>query len=665
MFSRLLIANRGEIACRIIATARRMGIATVAVYSDADATARHVMLADEAVRLGPAPAAQSYLRADTIIEAAQATGADAIHPGYGFLAENAAFAEAVEAAGVIFVGPPASAITAMGLKDGAKRLMEQAGVPVVPGYHGDDQNPELLAAEATRIGYPLLIKAVAGGGGKGMRRVDDPKDFQTALDGAQREAKAAFGDDRVLIEKFVTHPRHVEIQVFADAHGNAVHLFERDCSLQRRHQKVVEEAPAPGMSEAVRAAMGAAAVEAAKAIGYRGAGTVEFIADGSDGLKADGFFFMEMNTRLQVEHPVTEMITGQDLVEWQLRVAAGEPLPLDQSEIGAHGHAVEVRLYAENPARGFLPATGTLHRLRLPEADAHTRIDTGVREGDAVSIHYDPMIAKLIVWDETREGALRHLAQALDQVEIAGLATNAGFLGRIARHAAFRDGAVDTGFIERHRADLVPAGTEPDRETRALAALAVLAARRPEQGAGDPFSPWGVLDGWRVGARAREVLRFAGETPFSVGVQHGDDQVTLDLDGETVAARASLSADGTLDAVLDGRRLRAGAARVSGHLVLFRAGAAVELALHDPLEAGFDTGDTGAQITAPMPGKIISVHVSEGETVRKGQPLVVLEAMKMEHTLSAGRDAAIEAVGVAPGDQVDEGAVVVTLRAED
>ncbi len=666
MFDRLLIANRGEIARRIMRTARCLGVSTVAVYSEADAEAAHVSDADMAFHIGPAPAAESYLRGDRIIETALDAKAQAIHPGYGFLSENAQFAEAVAAAGLIFVGPPASAIRAMGLKDGAKALMEEAGVPVVPGYHGADQDPARLAEEAARVGYPVLIKAVAGGGGKGMRRVEGPEGFEAALSSAKREAANAFGDDRVLIEKFVTAPRHVEMQVFADAHGHAVHLFERDCSLQRRHQKVIEEAPAPGMSEPVRAAMGKAAVDAAKAIGYQGAGTIEFIADGSHGLREDGFFFMEMNTRLQVEHPVTEMVTGLDLVEWQLRVAAGEPLPLEQHEIPLMGHAVEARLYAENPSRSFLPSTGTLHRLRLPDTDDRLRVDTGVREGDAVTMFYDPMIAKVIAWGDTRLGALRRLSLALRQTEVAGLQANAGFLAEIAAHEAFRAGAIDTGFIERHLADLVPQASAPPADIKALAALYVLADRQrvtAERGAasGDPHSPWDALDGWRVGASASETLRFEGEHPFEVRVHHGGGAMTLEIDGQRLVGQGTLDAEDRLSATLDGRHLSVGVIRLAARIVIMAQGHAHEIVPEDPLDRAHQEGDAAARVTAPMPGKIISIHAADGEAVRRGQPLVVLEAMKMEHTLSAGADGVVESVTVDVGDQVEEGALMVTL----
>ena len=505
----LLVANRGEIACRIIRTARRLGIRTVAVFSDADAHALHVEMADEAVRIGPPPVAESYLDASRILEAARRSGADAIHPGYGFLSENPDFVEAVEAAGLTFVGPSASAIRAMGLKDAAKRLMQEAGVPVVPGYHGDSQDPEVLAAEAERIGFPVLIKARAGGGGKGMRAVERAADFAEALAAARREGEAAFGDPHCLIEKLIGTPRHIEIQVFGDGHGNAVHLFERDCSLQRRHQKVIEEAPAPGMTEEMRAAMGAAAVAAAKAIGYAGAGTIEFIVDASDGLRPDRFWFMEMNTRLQVEHPVTEAITGLDLVELQLRVAAGDPLPFTQEDLVIDGHAVEARIYAEDPARGFLPATGRLTTLQMPRESAGVRIDTGVREGDRITPHYDPMIAKLIVHGADRNAALRRLKAALAETRIAGCVTNVAFLERLAGHADFAAGTVDTGLIGRHIDDLTrPPQRRP--EARAIAALAALGrlqaalARPPE--AADPFRD---LEGFRAFGEARQTARFS------------------------------------------------------------------------------------------------------------------------------------------------------------
>ncbi len=627
MFKTLLIANRGEIAVRIIKTVRRMGLATVAVYSDANARALHAQLADKAVRIGPAPASESYLRIDAILAAAKETGADAIHPGYGFLSENAAFAEACAKAGIIFVGPPADAIRAMGLKDRAKALMAKAGVAVVPGYLGKDQSEKVLQNEAVKIGFPVLIKAVAGGGGKGMRRVDAAKDFVAALEGAQREAKSSFGDDRVLIEKYVSRPRHIEIQVFADSHGNAVSLFERDCSLQRRHQKVIEEAPAPGMPEAMRKAMGEAAVKAAKAVGYVGAGTVEFIADASAGLKADRFWFMEMNTRLQVEHPVTEAITGLDLVEWQLRVAAGEKLPKAQSELKINGHAIEARLYAEDPNNNFLPSVGNLERLRFPEG---VRVDSGVREGDAVTMYYDPMIAKIIAHGASRGEAIGKLADGLSQIEIAGVWTNNAFLIRALHEPDFVKGDVDTGFIERHQKTLLPAETAPPADVLAAAASFVVREAANEEG-----RPWDARDGFRLLGRARPVVEFlVGETRKLV---------------EAPLAAPALPV------------LR----QANGDLAVFDHGETHVLKLYDPLAAADAGGVASSGIKAPMPGKVTRVLVKAGERVSRGQPIATLEAMKMEHTLSAPGDAVIASVEAQAGDQVAEGVPIVTFETED
>src|SRR5512138_1138010 len=504
MFEKILIANRGEIACRVIRTARRLGVRTVAVHSEADANARHVRLADEAVAIGPAAARESYLSVPRILEAARATGAQAIHPGYGFLSENADLAEACATAGVVFVGPPASAIRAMGSKAAAKALMQKAGVPLTPGYHGENQDPAFLAREAGRIGFPVLIKASAGGGGKGMRRVDAPEDFAAALASCRREAAQAFGDDRVLVERYVLRPRHVEIQVFGDAHGDVVHLFERDCSVQRRHQKVLEEAPAPGMTPQRRAQVGAAAVEAARAVGYVGAGTVEFIVDPSG-----AFYFMEMNTRLQVEHPVTEMITGLDLVEWQLRVAAGEPLPVLQEQLRIDGHALEARVYAEDPDKGFLPSTGRLLHLAQPETSYHVRIDAGVEEGDEIGPWYDPMIAKLVVWDATRERALARMQTALAQVRIVGVQNNVEFLSRPVASPAFAAADLDTALIEREKEFLFPPSRETPEEAWLLAALAELARERAgasPSAARTAAAPWDERDGWRLNSRASRTI---------------------------------------------------------------------------------------------------------------------------------------------------------------
>ncbi len=668
MFDKILIANRGEIACRVIDTCRRLGVRTVAVYSDADA--RHVAMADEAVHIGPAPARDSYLVIDRLIEAARRTGAQAIHPGYGFLSEKAEMARACAAAGIVFIGPPAAAIEAMGLKGAAKALMQQADVPVVPGYHGDDQDPDFLARTAAEIGWPVLIKAVAGGGGKGMRRVDTAADFAAALAGAKREAAASFGDDKVLIEKYLVKPRHIEIQVFGDTRGNAVYLFERDCSVQRRHQKVLEEAPAPDMPPEMRARMGEAAVAAAKAIGYVGAGTVEFIADVADGLRPDRFYFMEMNTRLQVEHPVTEMITGQDLVEWQLRVAGGEPLPLTQDRLSISGHALEARVYAEDPARNFLPSTGRLNRLRPPKADAHVRIDTGVREGDTVTPFYDPMIAKLIVWDHDRQGALRRMAAALQDYEIAGPATNVAFLRRLCLHPAFAGGDLDTGFIDRHRADLLPESEAPSDTVLALAALAVVkgreaAAKAAAAASSDPGSPWALTDGWRMNDEGHDVIRLIqGSTPVAVPLRYRrQGGYALALPQGEVPATATLDDDGTLTADLGGIRSRAAIALAGSELTVIVQGTAWRFGVVDPFAAEDEEGGHGG-VTSPMPGKVIQVLANAGDAVTRGQPLLILEAMKMEHTIAAPAEGKIAAINAAVGEQVNEGVVLVTFEEE-
>ncbi|MFC4271012.1 acetyl-CoA carboxylase biotin carboxylase subunit [Sneathiella chungangensis] len=671
MFKKILIANRGEIACRVMATAAKLGVRTVAVYSEADANARHVQMADEAVLIGPPEVSASYLKADTILEVVRRTGAEAIHPGYGFLSENAGFAEKCAKAGIVFIGPPADAIRAMGLKDAAKALMVKAGVPVVPGYHGEDQDPDLLAAEAEKIGYPVLIKAVAGGGGKGMRSVHSAKEFPAALASAQREGQSAFGDARVLIEKFLTKPRHIEIQVFADTHGNAVHLFERDCSLQRRHQKVIEEAPAPDMPVAMREAMGAAAVAAAKAIGYVGAGTIEFIADVSNGLKEDAFYFMEMNTRLQVEHPVTEMITGQDLVEWQLRVAAGGELPCTQEDLSISGHAFEVRLYAEDPANDFLPATGQLLRLRPPREADGVRIDTGVREGDTVTPFYDPMIAKLIVWDETRDMALQKLSASLDDYQVAGVATNLAFLGNIAGHPSFAAKDLDTGFIERFKADLVPGPLAPTEEEMALAVAHLLLEREKGHKAAraatnDPYSPWDDLTAWRPNDTGHDDFKFEVDgSEITVHVVYEKGGFLLELPEVPLHVHAELAADGSLHADLNGHKIDAAVVTQGAKIIVMTTGRQVEIArVVDDFDADSAEGGAGA-ITAPMPGKLIQIFANAGTRVSKGDPLVVLEAMKMEHTLTAFKDGIIEDVFFEVGDQVDEGTVLVRLESEE
>jgi len=665
MFTKILIANRGEIACRVIKTARRMGIATVAVYSDADATAKHVREADEAVRIGPPPARESYLRGDAILAAAKRTGAQAIHPGYGFLSENEDFAEACAAAGVVFIGPPPEAIRAMGSKSAAKSLMEKAGVPLTPGYHGDDQDPALLEKEATRIGYPVLIKATAGGGGKGMRRVDRAEDFAGALASCMREAKNAFGDDRVLVEQYVLQPRHIEIQVFADTFGDCVYLFERDCSVQRRHQKVLEEAPAPGMTAERRAAMGKAAVEAAQAVGYVGAGTVEFIAH------PDGrFYFMEMNTRLQVEHPVTEMITGLDLVEWQLRVAFGEALPRTQDQLAISGHAIEARIYAEDPDKGFLPSTGRLVHLAPPAQSDSVRVDTGVEEGDAITSFYDPMIAKLIVHGADRASALARMKGALAQYRIVGVANNVEFLGRLVGSDSFMRADLDTALIEREQAALFPAPGQPPEDAWLLAALAEVerdaeAARRAADRAVDPGSPWRALDGWRLNGSALRRLGFRhGETMREVDVgalPRGAWQVTLD--GATITATAALGRDGTLTAALGPRRLTSTVVASGDRRHVFVAGRNHVLSHVDLLGvAGAEHDEEGAGLLAPMPGKVIALLAKPGAAVDKGAPLLVLEAMKMEHTISAPRAGIVKGFRYAAGDQVAEGAELVEFE---
>jgi len=659
--STLLIANRGEIACRIIRTARRMGVRTVAVYSEADARGAHVALADDAVLIGPAPARESYLRVEALLDAARRTGADAVHPGYGFLAENADFAEACAAAGLVFLGPPPSAIRAMGSKSAAKSLMETASVPLVPGYHGEDQSPILLAAEAGRIGFPVLIKASAGGGGKGMKIVRSADDFADALASAKREAASAFGDDRVLVEKYLTRPRHIEIQVFADGHGHCLYLNERDCSVQRRHQKVLEEAPAPGMTPERRAAMGKAAVDAAQAVGYVGAGTVEFIAEG------DGFYFMEMNTRLQVEHPVTEAITGLDLVEWQIRVARGESLPITQDQVPVIGHAVEARLYAEDPQRDFLPQTGRLVHLALPEGMAGIRVDAGVRTGDAVSVHYDPMIAKIIAHGADRTEALGRLAAALDATEVAGLSTNRAFLARLARHPAFGAADLDTGFIERYRDDLLPSPRPANDGELALATLSLLLRRGQPAQASDPWSPWDQADGFRINRDNHVDLHLIdGDQTVMVRAHYRADGYVFDLPGGSQPVQGRMRADGGLELTLGGHR-RVGRVIADGAtLTLFLSGAERRLIHFDPRSA--QTLDEGAagKLTAPMPGKVIAVKVAVGDKVSRGAALMVVEAMKMEHTIHAPGDGEITAIAYGVGDLVEDGAELLVLTpAED
>ncbi|MHB1359702.1 MAG: acetyl/propionyl/methylcrotonyl-CoA carboxylase subunit alpha [Rhodocyclaceae bacterium] len=665
MFTKVLIANRGEIACRVIKTARRMGIRTVAVYSEADAGARHVRLADEAVCIGPAAARESYLVSDKIIAAALATGAQAIHPGYGFLSENEEFAEACAANGIVFIGPPVSAIRAMGLKSESKKLMEQAGVPLTPGYHGDAQAPDFLKEQADVIGYPVLIKASAGGGGKGMRVVGSSAEFAEALLSCQREATASFGNDHVLIEKYLQRPRHIEIQVFGDTHGNCVYLFERDCSVQRRHQKVLEEAPAPGMTSERRKEMGQAAVDAARAVGYVGAGTVEFIVN-QDGT----FYFMEMNTRLQVEHPVTEMITGLDLVEWQLKVAAGEPLPLAQEQLSIKGHALEARIYAEDPARGFLPATGRLTHLVPPAESLHVRVDTGVEQDDEISPHYDPMIAKLIVWDESRERALARMLQALADYRIVGVTSNVAFLTRLVACPSFARADLDTGLIEREHAFLFPdaATTEPPREAWLLAALAEL-LRDQNYGAaeaaasGDPHSPWHRRDGWRANGVARREIRLrAGSREQVVTAAYQGSGFLLECAGRGTPAAGWLQDDGQLRADLDGRRLGVTVVAAGEKRHVFFDGMSFIFAAIDPLFHAGTGGGAEGSLTAPMPGKVIALLAECGAPVEKGAPLLVLEAMKMEHTLVAPAAGTVKAFCYAVGEQVTDGAELLEFE---
>ena len=664
MFHKILIANRGEIACRVIFTARRLGIATVAVYSDADANARHVALADEAWPIGPPPARQSYLVIDKIIDAARRSRAEAIHPGYGFLSENAEFAEACAKAGIVFIGPPPSAIRAMGSKAAAKALMERAAVPLVPGYHGENQDSVALADEAGRIGYPVLIKASAGGGGKGMRVVSGPGEFQAALEGAQREARSSFGEDRMLVEKYLTRPRHIEIQVFADAHGNIVSLFERDCSIQRRHQKVVEEAPAPFMDPARRLAMGEAACAAARAVGYVGAGTVEFIAEG------DAFYFMEMNTRLQVEHPVTEMITGQDLVEWQLRVANGETLPRAQDELRIGGHAIEVRVYAEDPTRDFLPSIGTLVHLRQPAETVDVRVDTGVRAGDAITPNYDPMIAKLIVHGDTREEAVRRLAAALHDYEVVGVQTNLGLLRAIATHPTFAAGELDTGFIGRHADDLFAASDAGDAGLGRIVEIAAVMTLLDEQRravattapAADPHSPWGLADAWRMNSNGYQdfcIRRGGTETTLRAYPQHNGYRIdcagaSLHVNWAADEAGARLAIDGVLHRVRVARHGAALVAILDGDNFVVTP---VDRLAPPRVEAAGDD-----RLSSPIPARVARILVQPGDEVKKGAPLMVLEAMKMELTLSAPMDGVIATVRHRVDDMVQEGADLITFE---
>jgi len=661
VFAKILIANRGEIACRVARTARRMGIATVAVYSDADAQSRHVALADEAFRIGPPEAKDSYLRGDRIVEAAMSSGASAIHPGYGFLSENAEFAERCERAGIAFVGPPPQAIRAMGDKSSAKAIMEKAGVPLVPGYHGGNQSPDFLLDQAVRIGFPVLIKAAAGGGGKGMRAVEHKAEFDAALAACRREALSAFGDERVLLEKYLDRPRHIEIQVFADRHGGCIHLFERDCSVQRRHQKVLEEAPAPGLSEDRRKEMGEAALLASRSVGYVGAGTVEFIVD-----RGGAFFFMEMNTRLQVEHAVTEMITGLDLVEWQLRIAAGEKLPLAQEGLRISGHAIEARVYAEDPRRDFLPASGRIVHLGLPAESENVRVDTGVRPGDEITVYYDPMIAKLIVRDSDRRAALERMRESLAEFEVAGLVTNLGFLYRLVQNPDFVGADFDTGLIERHRAELLAPCPPAGEEALALATLANLLqldeeARRP----GDAFSPWSRVDGWRANLRGGHLLVFdENEHRHTVLARRLSEGFELEFAGGRRQVKSCRREGSRLTLQLDDATVAGSVVRLGGHIEVFLPGRHHTLEMHDPLRQELAVETRAGELEAPMPGKIIALLVGGGDSVEKDAPLLILEAMKMEHTIRAPARGRVARILCRVGEQVDEGAELIEIEAE-
>ncbi|KAL6041677.1 Methylcrotonoyl-CoA carboxylase subunit alpha, mitochondrial [Balamuthia mandrillaris] len=692
MFDKILVANRGEIACRVMRTCKKLGVKAVAVYSEADAKAQHVAMADEAFLIGPAPARQSYLRGEAILEVARRTGAQAIHPGYGFLSENATFADMCSQHDLVFIGPPASAITAMGSKSESKKIMTAAAVPVVPGYHGLDQDVARLTAEADRIGYPVLIKAIMGGGGKGMRIVHSREEFEEALLSAKRESMASFGDDRVLVEKYLQRPRHVEFQIFGDSFGNVVHLNERDCSVQRRHQKILEEAPAPNITDELRKAMGLAAVNAAKAVGYVGAGTVEFILD-EDG----SFYFMEMNTRLQVEHPVTEMITNVDLVEWQLKVASGQSLPLQQDQINRNGHAFEARVYAENPNRGFLPGTGKLVHLSPPKADHHhVRVETGVKQGDEVSVYYDPMIAKLVVWDRDRNAALRRLKLALEDYQIVGLNTNIEFLQKLAMHPSFIAGEVETGFIQRHHKELFEPAQPPSTQELALAALYVLHEEK-EDASQSAFatSPWSQLTGWRSNEQAERELKFlyneneetgeSGDRPqtCSVHVTYcGNDQFELRTssslakqeDTSHASARqqqqgilaTSVQYDkssGKISAQVGGETVKARLVRDGSTLHIFHNG--IKHTLNIPVVRHSLSAHSKGSLFAPMPGKIIKVIVKPGQRVQKGQPVVIMEAMKMEHTIRSAEDGVVKSVHCAPEEFVANKHCLVRMEGEE
>ncbi|MFD1620407.1 acetyl/propionyl/methylcrotonyl-CoA carboxylase subunit alpha [Thalassotalea marina] len=672
MFSKILIANRGEIACRVIKTARKMGIRTVAVYSDADANALHVSMADEAVYLGPSPSRESYLLSEKVIAAAKKTGAQAIHPGYGFLSENADFCRLCQQENITFIGPPVGAIEAMGSKSAAKAIMEKAQVPLVPGYHGDDQSEAVIKKAADDMGYPVLLKATAGGGGKGMRQIWSEAEFADGFAAAKREAKSSFGDDTMLVEKYLTQPRHVEIQVFCDNHDNAVYLFERDCSVQRRHQKVIEEAPAFKMSEQLRAQMGESAIKSAKAIGYRGAGTVEFLLD------VDGsFYFMEMNTRLQVEHPVTELITGQDLVEWQLRVAAGEKLPKSQDQLAIHGHAFEARIYAEDPNNDFLPATGTLNFLQPPEESQHVRVDTGVRQGDDVSVYYDPMIAKLIVWDENREKALQRLTKALTEYQIDGVTTNIDFLYNLATCQSFVDQEIDTGFIEKHHDEIFHDDQVTLNDELPMAALYVVLsqaeqAKQQAVDSADPHSPWNQTSAWRLNEAHLHKITLAHnelDYPITIEQKRGGTSsyylISIDhpaFNGKVTDCQGRIE-NNTLKISIDGYQSQATISRNGDNISLYRPNGVFNFTLVRPDCGLTDLDDNHGGLTAPMNGTMVSVLVSKGDKVTKDQPLMIMEAMKMEHTIKAPSDGEIDDVFYQAGDMVDGGSELVKFTA--
>jgi len=659
MFNKILIANRGEIACRVIQTARRFGIQTVAVYSEPDCNARHVRMADEAYLIGPGPASKSYLFGEKIVGVALKTGAEAIHPGYGFLSENSAFAQACRKAGLIFIGPPPEAIEAMGSKSRAKALMEKAGVPLIPGYHGEDQGSATLISEARKIGYPVLLKAAAGGGGRGMRVVENEKEFEAKLKSAKREAKSSFNDDVMLIEKYLLHPRHIEIQIFCDSHGNGVHLFERECSIQRRHQKIIEEAPAPKFDAGLQEKMGSVAIKAAQAIRYEGAGTVEFLVD-----KAGRFYFMEMNTRLQVEHPVTEGITGEDLVWWQFLVASGEQLPKTQQALSFKGHAIEARIYAEDPDKDFLPAPGRIQRLIQPATDLNVRIDTGIEEGDQITSHYDPLIAKLIVTGEDRATAVRRLRQALGDYQIIGVTTNLEFLRRITRVQGFIDGEINTHFIEQHRKALFPETKPRSDRIFALAALYCLLVQNEasSQSVSKAYSPWAERDGFRLNLICTQTLYFReGQNVILVRAAYHAEGYSLTLPSkQNFLASGHLFKD-TLMANLDGQQSKHRVIQEGNQLYIQVLNETISLEIHNPMLSAAEEEETSGHLNAPMPGTVVAVLAKPQDLVKRGAPLLVIEAMKMEHTIEAPVDGQIEAIHYKVGDSVEEGAELVSF----